>query len=638
MAESVRNYEKLALDIIRLVGGKNNISSAARCATRLRLVLRETPQDAHEKIAELPGVITVVENGGQFQVVIGPHVGDVFEVVSKELKLDEKTADADMPKEKQGLINRLIQTMSAAFAPICYILAGAGLIQGVLIIVTHFAPSSIVNSGVYQIMNMISWTPFTFLPILIAITASKHFKCNVYVAVGCCLALVNPMWGEIVARIADGETIRFLFIELTETTYTSTVLPPLILVVLLAAMERFLNKHLPDIIKPLFTPVICLAVLVPLAIVVIGPVVQFISNGIAAGYNIVYAAAPPLAAAIVGGFWQVIVIFGVHWGMTPICIANFEQNGFDSIQLFITIAVVAQMAAAFGVFIKSKDKQVKGIALSSGITAIFGITEPTIYGVSLPRKKPFIFACICSGLGSVVASFFGSVNYVYAGLPGLITTVNSMSESNPKSFIGCMAGCAIAIVGTILLIMIYGCEPNKDNKVKKNHQGTKKDTNEFLEEKQEETIVYSPLKGQIKRLCEVNDPTFSGEILGKGIAIIPKEGKLYAPFDGIVASVFETKHAIGLTNENGVELLIHIGLETVNLKGLHFDAKVKDGDVIKKGDLLIEFDLEEIKKRFDTITPVIVANSADFSVIEPLKMADDVEHGEAVVKIKKEKS
>lgn len=462
MAESIRNYDKLGKSIIQLVGGEENIISAQRCATRLRLVLKHTPDDAHEKITKLPGVITVVEKGGQFQIVIGPHVGDVFDVVSGALNLDKNVQEDQ--GEKQSILNRLIQMMSGVFAPICYILAAAGLIQGVLIIVTKFAPG-IVDSGTYQIFNMISWTPFTFLPILIAITASKHFKCNTFVAVVCCLALTNPVWGTIADGIANGETLSFLAIKLTETTYTSTVLPPLILIALQAVWERFLNRRLPDIIKPLLTPVICLVTLVPLTIVAVGPLVQLISNGVAEGYNVLYAVAPPVAAAIVGGLWEVIVIFGVHWGMVPIVIANFAQNGCDSIQIFITMAVISQMAAAFGVCLKTRDKELKAISLSAGITAIFGITEPTIYGVTLPRKKPFIYACIGAGAGSIVASLFGSMNYVYAGLPGLISTVNSMSDANPKSFIGCMVGTAVTIVVTIVLILVLGFESEKKEEI-----------------------------------------------------------------------------------------------------------------------------------------------------------------------------
>lgn len=628
MAQAVRDYEKLALDVIELTGGKDNISSAARCATRLRLVLKETPADAHEKVAALPGVITVVEKGGQFQVVIGPHVGDVFAIVAKELNLDEKTTELEEPEEKQSLINRLIQMMSGVFAPICYVLAAAGLIQGVLIIISKFSPGA-ADTGAYQIFDLISWAPFTFLPVLIALTASKHFRCNTYVAIACVLALVSPTYSEIAQQAADGETIRFFFVKLTETTYTSTVLPPLILVGLLAVFERFLDKRLPDVIKPLLTPVICLAVLVPLIIIVIGPVVQLLSNGVAAGYNRIYAIAPPIAAAIVGGFWEVIVIFGIHWGMVPIVIANFAQNGCDSIQVFITIAVVSQMAGAFGVFLKTKDRDLKGMALSSGITAIFGITEPTIYGITLPKKKPFVFACICAGLGSIAASLFGSMNYVYAGLPGLISTVNSISDSNPNSFVGCMVGCAIAIVGTIALIMIYGYE-SKESKNEPSEAATQETAAPA-----ETGVIYSPLNGELKPLSEVDDPTFSEGILGQGAAVLPSEGKVYAPFDGTVMSLFDTKHAIGLTDGGGAEILIHVGLETVTLGGKYFEAKVKVNDHVKKGDLLLTFNLEEIKKQFDTITPVIVSNMDVFSGIKTTRDFGPVKAGDEILRLEK---
>lgn len=621
MAEAVRDYGKLALEIIRLVGGKENIVSAARCATRLRLVLKETPEHAEEEVKSLSGVITVVQKQGQFQIVIGNHVGEVFEAAAKELRLDEKAESTENPKEKESLLNRLLQMMSGVFAPICYILAAGGLLQGALILLTMAVPS-IAESGVYQIFNLISWTPFTFLPVLIAISASKHFQCNTYIAVACALALVNPTFTELAQRVAEGESIRFLFVKLTEITYTSSVLPPLILIGLLAMLERFLKKHLPEIIKPILTPLICLAIMVPLTIVVIGPVIQGISNGVAAGYNWLYAMAPPLAGAVVGGLWQVIVIFGIQWGMVPIVIANFAQNGQDTLQIFIQIAVIAQMAAAFGVCLKSKDKQLKANALSAGITAIFGITEPTIYGITLPRKKPFIYASVWAAAGSMVAAAFGAIQYVYAGLPGLMSVVNAMSPDNPGSFLACAAGAAVTVIGTIATILILGYET--------------KPKQEKEEKCETEGIVYSPLTGELKALQEVNDPTFSEGILGKGLAVIPAEGKLYAPFDGTVSSLFDTKHAIGLTDSTGMELLVHIGLETVNLGGKYFEAKVQTGMQVKKGDLLITFDLEEIRKTYDTITPVIITNADDFQELKAVRETGSVIAGEAILTVKRQ--
>lgn len=625
MAESIRDYKKLAEDIIRFTGGKENISSAARCATRLRLVLKNTPENAEEQIKALPGVITVVQKQGQFQVVIGNHVGDVFEVVSSELGLEQKKEEEEIVKE--SLINRLLQTLSGVFAPICYVLAAGGLLQGILIILTMGIPS-IADSGTYQVLNFISWTPFTFLPVLLAISAARHFKCNPLIAAVCCLALVNPTWTEMAAKISEGESIKFLFVKLTEITYTSSVLPPLILVVLLSKLEKYLNKHLPEIIKPLFTPLICMVVMVPLTIVVIGPVIQGVSNGIAAGYNILYALAPAVAGAVVGGLWQVIVIFGVQWGMVPIVIANFSQNGQDTLQIFIEIAVIAQMAAAFGVFLKAKDKELKANALSAGITGIFGITEPAIYGITLPKKKPFIYGCVWAAIGSAVAALLGAVQYVYAGLPGLISVVNSMSAKNPGSFIGCMVGTIIAIVGTIGSIFLFGYEAGQ----KKKAENVSSEKTNVINKEQ---TIYSPLNGQVKLLKEVNDPTFSEEILGKGIAVLPKEGVVYAPFEGVVSSIFDTKHAIGLTSDNGIEMMIHVGLETVNLGGNHFHTLISQGEHVKKGDKLLSFDLEEIKKMYDTITPVIIINPDEFSEIVVMKDSGEVKAGDQILKVKK---
>lgn len=345
----IRDYAKLARDI-RDTLGEANIVSAAHCATRLRLVLKETPSaEATKKISEMPAVIQVVEKGGQYQIVIGTHAKDVYEELSGILSLDENSAPV-----KQGIFAKIIATMSAVFAPFVYILAAAGLLQGALIILNQFAPS-FSQSGTYEVLNFISWTPFTFLPVIIAVTAAKHFKCNTYIAMWCCLALVNSDWGSIAARIADGEQIKFLLFSMARTTYTSTVLPPLFLVLLLSYLEHFLDDHLPDIFKALLTPLICTVIMVPATILVVGPLSDMAANGIANAYNYLYHTVPVLAALLVGGIWEVFVIFGVHWGVTPMNMANFANNGCDSFQAFQTCAVIAQAAACFGVFLKTRN-------------------------------------------------------------------------------------------------------------------------------------------------------------------------------------------------------------------------------------------------------------------------------------------
>ncbi|WP_297712535.1 beta-glucoside-specific PTS transporter subunit IIABC [Clostridium sp.] len=629
MANSVRDYEKLAVDIINAVGGKKNIIKASRCATRLRLVLKETTNEAKENVSALTGVITVVENGGQFQVVIGTHVGKVFDKVASELNLDSSVIEEDAPKA--SVLNRIIATMSAVFAPFIYILAAAGILQGCLILINMVSPS-FSSTGTYEVLSFMSWAPFTFLPIFIAITASKHFKCNMFIAVACCAALVSPTWAEIAARIADGESIRFLGISLAETTYTSSVLPPLFLVWILSYVERFVDKKLPEVIKSLFTPFICMVVMVPLTILVIGPLSDSLATAIANGYNYLYNLAPAVAAAVIGGLWQIVVIFGVHWGVTPMCLANYDLYGMDTFQAFQTMAVIAQAGAVFGVFIKARNKQTKNIALSAGVTGIFGITEPAIYGVNLKFKKPFICGCIAGAVGAVVGSFFNIAYYAYAGLPGMLTVVNAITPDNSKSIIGMLLGAAISFVGAIILVQIIGIgeketESKKEDKVVKVKEGQPV-LNIGVKE------IKSPISGKVIELEKVNDPVFSSGAMGKGVAIEPVDNKVYAPFNGTIEFIADTKHAIGLLSEDGVEVLIHVGMDTVKMEGRGFSVKTSVNSKVKAGDLLLEFDRNIIEKEgYSLITPVVITNADNYED-NALCINEEVKNGMSIINLK----
>ncbi|MFZ0076840.1 MAG: PTS transporter subunit EIIC, partial [Exiguobacterium undae] len=441
----VRDYQQLAHSILEAVGGEDNIISVARCATRLRLVLKRSDAKAKDQVAALPGVITVVESGGQFQVVIGQHVGEVYEAFRPLVSLEDGNSDQGTETPKGTILNRIIATMSAVFAPFVYILAAAGILQGALILIS-LVFKDFAATGTYEVFSFISWAPFTFLPIFIAITAANHFKVNQFIAVACSAALVSPTWAEMAGRITSGESISFIGIALSGTTYTSSVLPPLFLVWLLSYLERFLNRTINDVIKPLFVPFFSMVIMVPLTILVIGPITTLGAEGIANGYNYLAENAPALAGLIIGGFWQIIVIFGVHWGVTPMVLANFEQYGRDSFQAYQTIAVIAQVGAVIGVILKTRNKETKKVGVSAGLTGIFGITEPAIYGVTLRFKKPFIYGCISGAVGAVVASFFKPYYFAYAGLPGPLTLVNGISSDYPSSIVGLLIGTAIALI------------------------------------------------------------------------------------------------------------------------------------------------------------------------------------------------
>ena len=643
MAAKVRDYAKLAADIKDQIG-ESNIVSATHCATRLRLVLKASPSaEVTKRISEMPAVIQVVEKGGQYQIVIGTHAKDVYEELTKIMSLSA----SDQPEVKQGIFARVIATMSAVFAPFVYILAAAGLVQGCLIIITQFAPA-FAETGTYSVLSFISWTPFTFLPVMIAVTASKHFKCNTYIAMWCCLALVNTDWAAIASRIAGGEAVKFLIFPMAQTTYTSTVLPPLFLVLVLSYLERWLEKHLPDIIQAIAVPFISAVIMVPLTILIIGPISDAAANGLAIGYNWLAHTIPVLAAVLVGGLWQIFVIFGIHWGVTPMNVANFAANHCDTFQAFQTCAVVAQAAACLGAFLKSRSKENKSVALSAGITGVFGITEPAIYGVTLRLKKPFIAGCIGGGIGAVIISLFGTQYYAYAGLPGLLTTVNAICPTdpatlsslnlaaNPRSFPGMMIGVLATIVITVVLVMIIGCgdeEPSAAEGGSASGEIPAQVTVPLSGGTKDVTVI-APLTGEVKRTAEVNDPTFAEGILGQGAAIIPSEGKLYAPFDCTVFSVAESKHAITLAGPNDIEMLIHIGLDTVELGGKGYTPRVKDGDQVKAGTLLMEFDLNAIKQKYDTITPILITNADDYASVEALKTSGTVKAGEPLISVK----
>ena len=632
MSANIRDYAKLAAEIRDQVG-EQNIVSAAHCATRLRLVLRESPPaEVTKRISELPAVIQVLERGGQYQIVIGVHAKDVYEELVKLLHLDQSA----QPTQKQGILAQVIATMSAVFAPFVYILAAAGLVQGALILLAQWIPA-FPDTGTYAVLSFISWTPFTFLPAMIAVTASKHFKCNTFIALWCCLALVNADWGALAARLAGGE-----------------------------------DHPIPDL--PHGADHVYLhgaASAVPgagavLSGAVSGPAPARCAEGHRNPISLCrhhgpphhFGDRPPLrrrGERHRGGVQSA----GPHrshggggpcgrnlgdlchlrgpLGVTPMNIANFNANGRDTFQAFQTCAVVAQAAACFGVVLKTRRREMRRVAFSAGLTGIFGITEPAIYGVTLPLKKPFICGCVGGAVGAIVLSLFDTMYYVYAGLPGLLTTVNAISAQNPMSFPGMLLGTLATIVVTIALVQVVGCgeSPGSGNAADAAPSGP---ASAPAPGEAGEVTVCSPLSGTVVPLSQVKDPTFAQGILGEGAAVQPREGKLYAPFDGTVLSIADSRHAIHLLGPNQVELLIHIGLDTVELGGAGYTAKVKEGDRIRTGDLLVEFDLEEIRRKYDPITPVLVTNAEDFAAVEPWRSGGPVEAGEPLLRVRNEQN
>ena len=631
MADKVRDYSQLARDIVDIVGGEENISHAVHCATRLRLTLRERPTEAKERVASLPGVITVVENNRQFQIVIGSHVTDVFAA----LKAQTNISTEEDGKSRGSILNQVIATMSAVFAPFIYILAAAGFIQGALILVRLAFPS-FADSGTDQVLSLISWAPFTFLPIFIALTAAQHFKTNLYTAVFCCSALVSPSVAELSAAIQNGEALSLFGMPLSSTVYTSTVIPPLVLVWLLSYLERFLSKKIPGVAGAIFVPFICALVMVPLTFMLLGPISAGGANAVANGYNWLVDTVPVLAAAIVGIFWQCIVIFGFHWGITPMVLAKFDQYGFDSFQVFQTAAVLGQVGAAFGVFCRARSKKLRGLALSASGTGIFGITEPAIFGVNLRLKRPFIAGCLAGGIGAVVIALFGSRQYVYAGLPGVLTIPNSYSPDNSNSLLGVIVGCAVTLICGAIFAAFSGFDNPRDSEaipVERNDEKLAAERSAYdaaLLANGSVARLHSPVNGDLLSLDDVPDEVFASGAMGQGVAINPESTTILSPCDGEIVTLFPSKHALGLRCENGVEILIHVGLDTVTLNGSAFESHVIEGQKVTLGQPLLTFDIDAIEKAgLSPLTPVLITNAADFGRFMP-RPGITVEAGEEI--------
>ena len=464
--------------------------------------------------------------------------------------------------------------------------------------------------GTYRILNFISWTAFTYLPVMIAVTASKKFNVNTYVALVIACALVCP---DYMSMVSSGEAIAFLGIPVQLLSYTSSVIPIILAIWIASYVQRFFDKYLPIVVRNLFSPMFTIVIMVPLTLLAFGPVGNTIGNAIGGIYNYLYGLSPIVAGIIVGGFWEVLVIFGVHWGITPVTVGNYANLGYDTFTGLQASAVFAQAGAALGVFFKTKDKDMKGVSLSAAITGFFGITEPAIYGVNLRLKKPMICGCIAGAVGGAIGGAFNAVSWGY-NMPGIATLPAYFKSGHMNQFIGYLISIAVAFVLGIILTFVVGfaedTEPEKEETTdaQKESQAASAGDNEGIVR----TVEFgSPVAGDVIPVTEVKDAVFASEMMGKGVGIIPAEGKVYAPCDGTAEAVFPTGHAVGLKCSNGLELLIHIGIDTVKLEGRGFKAHVNQGDHVKKGDLLVEFDRELVKENGYDPTVIFIVTAMD---------------------------
>ncbi|WP_214795973.1 MULTISPECIES: beta-glucoside-specific PTS transporter subunit IIABC [unclassified Exiguobacterium] len=610
----MEQYKQLAETIVQHVGGKENVKSVFHCATRLRFKLKDESKASAATLKQQDGIITVVQSGGQFQVVIGNNVPYVYKEVVEVGGFQTSSTDDE---EKSGVFNRLIDVIAGIFTPILGPMAGSGLLKGLLAILVALGLLT-QEMGTYVVLNAAADALFYFLPVILGHSAAKKFGGNPYIGMIIGGALVYP---SIVAIQGAGESLTFLNVPVVLMSYASSVIPIILATYVSSKVETFFNRHTHEAVRNFTTPMMALLLVVPLTFLAIGPVATYASQGLANGYSFLYDLSPTIAIAFIGAFWQVLVMFGLHWGLVPIIINNLSVVGMDTIVVGVLMATFGQVGAVLAITLKAKNPKVKGLGTSSTIAGVFGITEPAMYGLTLPRKKPFVFGMIGGAAGGVIGGLFGTAAYAMGGLGIFSIPVMIPATGVDLAFYGAFIGMAVAAVIALALTMVFHKE---EVTVESQEQEVAQSVSE-----QVGFPVSAPLKGEVVSLETVRDEVFSSGAMGKGIAIMPSEGAVYAPFNGEIVTVYPSKHAIGLRSDTGVEVLIHIGLDTVKLNGKYFETLVTDGQKVREGDPLVRFDMDAIAREgYDTITPIIVTNTDHYlDVLPTYTGAVEANHG-----------
>ena len=599
------DYRQMANGILERVGGIENISFMTNCATRLRLNLKDETNVIVEEIKKVPGVVGAVKKAGQYQIIIGT---DVVQVVNEINKMGKINGDfLKKPEKKENIANRMMNAISGIFAPLIPALIAGGMVKALLTLLTFFGLVT-SDSQTYYMINFIADAPFYFLPVLVAMSTASRLKCNMYVAGAIGATLIHP---NFISLVSAGEAVSFIGLPVTLISYGSSVIPSILAIWLMSYVEPFADKISPKAIKFLSKPLIVMIIVAPVTFIVLGPLGYNIGTALAAGADFLNQNVSWLVPTLMGAFMPLLVMTGMHWSFVPPIVQSYATYGYESIMgPGSFVSNICQGAASLAVAIKTKNKELKQVATSAGITALLGVTEPAMFGITLKLKKPLYAVMVGGAVGGFYAGINGVVRYT-SGTPGLASFAVFIGE-NPMNIVHAFISVGIGFVITFILTWFLGFEDEVSEESKE--QSTS------LVNKIE---VASPADGQLIKLSEVKDETFAAEILGKGGAVIPANGKVTSPANGKILNVFPTKHAISLVDENGAEILIHIGIDTVKLDGNYFTSYVQEGDFVKKGDLLVEFDKKSVEAEgFDTTIVVLVTNTEDFLNVVPANAGD----------------
>ena len=599
------DFKKMATDIVKLVGGEKNIASVTNCMTRLRFNLNDVAKADTEAIKKLSGVQGVVNKNGQFQIIVGTYVSKVCDEIHKLGNFGEN-ASSDSDDKETGIINKILGTITAIFTPVIPALAGSGMIKALLAVLKLFGWVD-VDSQTYVYLSFLSDTVFYFLPVILAYSAAKRFKCSPYLAAVLGAALLHPSF----SALNTGDPVAFFRIPVRMISYGSSVVPILLIVLAQSYVEKFAKKISPNSVKVFLVPLITLVITSLIGFTALGPLGNYIGEILAIGMNFINDKAGWLIPVIMGTLCPLFIMTGMHYCFAPIQQIQYSTLGYGTILGPGMLASnIAQATSSLVVGLKTKNKDLKQLSLSSSTTAFMGITEPALYGVNFKLKKPLYAAMIGGGIAGLYAGLTGIRTYASA-TAGLAAIPVYISDDMSNVINACIT-IVISIVATAIVTLILGFDDIKEENVEDDNTD-KADNNSVNSSIVGEISIKSPIQGEVIPLSQVNDDVFAQELMGKGIAVIPTEGKVFAPMNCRVESLFKTNHAIGLKDANGVELLIHIGIDTVKLEGKHFKSHINQGDEVKAGELLIEFDKDAIKKEgYDLSTAVIVTNTSDY--------------------------
>lgn len=616
------DYKKIANEILDLIGGSKNVSTLEHCSTRLRFGLVDKSVVNVEKIKKIKGIMGVVD-GSQFQIVIGNNVVEVYDEL---LKICPVTGNqvAETKKDDRKWGAKLLEFVISVFQPLVPAIAGAGVLKSVLLLLSMFGLLA-SDSTVYTALAAISDATFYFLPIMVAVTTANTLKSNRLVAIAAVGYLLLP---ATTAALADGMTLFGFAVK--NITYSSQVFPAILCVIFLSLMERGFNKISPKAIRIFFVPMMSLAITIPVTLLVLGPLGYNIGTLFTAVILALYGKLGFVALGLLAAILPFMIATGMHKTLLPYAITTYGQLGYEALYMPASLAHnISESGACFAVALKSKDEDLKQTALSAGISALMGITEPALYGVTLQNKKAMMGVVLSGAISGMLMGLFVVKAFIIVG-PGLASMSMFVDAANGSNFMYACIGFAVALLGSFIITFVLWKDSDSDSDVEEDASVVE----ELTEEEKEVNILVSPLNGEAVDLSTVSDEMFASKTLGDGIAIVPKDGKLYAPCDAEVVMLFETKHAIGLRTSNGAEILIHIGVNTVSMEGVGFTAFVKQNDKVKEGDLLIEFDLDAIKeKKLDPTVMVVNSNSTSYKVLN--QSYGDVKTGDVLFDVKR---